>query len=450
MTKTSDKRQRITFRKILAMMCVFALVLQFGNVNAYAAGIDGSNGTMNITSDNSYIYISYEGKWNNYIGEQIQVATDNGVNLGALSAIGINQENDGDSGSITIRDAWNSEISGAEGSVSNSGKQQHYGYEKMKWNIRVPVSTYSDYTFSKLNLSWGGKTVSLSVSSGVTTEATTEITEEKTTGEASSETVTEQEKTTEVSTEAVTTETATEEITTETESSEATTEQEKTTEVSTEEVTTETTTEDKKEDIVVSGGMQIDGLYDDWKDIPKTEITYTSNNAKCNHYGQMCTDGDRLYAHFQANELYGSYMQIHIWNLTINGQTFALQILPANSDGSIAWGTNYQSKGNHTNLKVYIGYYNECDSQVIYTVYDENHASDTPGDEVEFSISMKRLSEITGIPQDQMGTITLSNPNLGGQGVTIAGSSTGPVAGVVAAFFLAAAYFKKKKGMKLQ
>ena len=196
--------------------------------------------------------------------------------------------------------------------------------------------------------------------------------------------------------------------------------------------------------------MQIDGLYDDWKDIPKTEITYTSNNAKCNHYGQMCTDGDRLYAHFQANELYGSYMQIHIWNLTINGQTFALQILPANSDGSIAWGTNYQSKGNHTNLKVYIGYYNECDSQVIYTVYDENHASDTPGDEVEFSISMKRLSEITGIPQDQMGTITLSNPNLGGQGVTIAGSSTGPVAGVVAAFFLAAAYFKKKKGMKLQ
>lgn len=449
MTKTSDKRQRITFRRILAMMCVFALVLQFGNVNAYAAEIDGSNGTMNITSDSSYIYISYEGKWNNYIGEQIQVAADNGTNLGVLSGIVINQSNDGDSGSITVRNAWGGEISGAGGSVSNSDKQEYYGYKNMKWNIQVPVSTYSDYTFSGLNLTWGGKTVSLPVSSGETTE---EVTEEKTTEVASSEATTEQEKTTEVSTEEVTTETTTEvteETTTETESSEVTTEQEKTTEVSTEEATTETT-EDKKEDIVVSGGMQIDGLYDDWKDIPKTEITYSSNNAKCNHYGQMCTDGDRLYAHFQANELYGSYMQIQIWNLTINGQTFALQILPANSDGSIAWGTNFQSKGNHTNLKVYIGYYNECDSQVVYTVYDENHASDTPGDEVEFSISMKRLSEITGIPQDQMGTITLSNPNLGGQGVTIAGSSTGPVAGVVAAFFLAAAYFKKKKGMKLQ
>lgn len=432
MTKTSDKRQRITFRKIMALMCVFALVLQFGNGNAYAAGIDGNNGTMNITSDSSYIYISYEGKWNNYIGEQIQVATDNGTDLGALSGIVINQGNDGDGGSITVRNAWGGEISGAEGNVSNSGKQQYYGYENMKWSIQVPVSAYSDYTFSGLKLTWGGKSVSLPVASGTTTE----VTEDKTTQETSSEETTEQEKTTEVTTE--------EQTTTEESSSE------ETTEVSTEETTTEENDTDKKEDIIVSGGLQIDGLYDDWKDIPKTEITYTSNNAKCNHYGQLFTDGERLYAHFQANELYESYMQIQIWNLTINGQTFALQILPANSDGSIAWGTNYQSKGNHTNLKVYIGYYNECDSEVVYTVYDEKHAADTPGDEIEFSLSMKRLSEITGIPQDQMGTITISNPNLGGQGVTIAGSSTGPVAGVVAAFFLAAAYFKKKKGMKLQ
>ena len=445
MKKTSDKRRHNILRQLTAIICVFALVLQFGNVHAYAAGINGSNGTMNISADGSYIYISYEGTWNNYIGEQIQVSADNGTNLGSLSGITINQSNDGDGGSITVRNAWNSAISGASGSVSNSDKQEYYGYKNMKWSIQVPVSAYADYTFSGLNLTWGGKTVNVAVSSG----ATTETTEEQTTENASSESTTEQETSTEVSTEEVTTE-VTEEITTEAPSTE------ETTEGITEETTTEeTTTEDKEkedtsEDIVVSGGLQIDGMYDDWKNIPKTEITYTSNNGKCNHYGQLYTDGERLYGHFQANELYGSYMQIQTWNLTINGKTIPMSILPANSDGSIAWGTNYQSKGNHTNLKVYIGYYNECDSQVIYTVYDENHASDTPGDEVEFSISMKRLSEITGIPQDQMGTITLSNPNLGGQGVTIAGSSTGPVAGVVAAFFLAAAYFKKKKGMKLQ
>lgn len=442
MRKTSDKRQHNILRQMIAIVCVFALVLQFGNVNAYAAGIDGSNGTMNISADGSYIYISYEGKWNNYIGEQIQVSADNGTNLGSLSGITINQSNDGDGGSITVRNAWSGAISGASGSVSNSGKQEYYGYKNMKWSIQVPVSAYADYTFSGLNLTWGGKTVSVAVSSG----ATTEVTEEETTENVTSESTTEQETSTEVSTEEATTE-VTEETTTEMPATEETTET--TEENTTEEATTEDK-EDTSEDIVVSGGLQIDGMYDDWKDIPKTEITYTSNNAKCNHYGQLYTDGERLYGHFQANELYGSYMQVQTWNLTINGKTIPMSILPANSDGSVDWSTNCQSKGNHTNMRVYLYYYNECDSQVVYTVYDENHASDTPGDEVEFSISMKRLSEITGIPQDQMGTITISNPNLGGQGVTIAGSSTGPVAGVVAAFFLAAAYFKKKKGMKLQ
>ena len=419
-TIAEQSRQNIILRKLLAFVCVFAMVFQFANVTAFAAGIEGSNGTMNISSDSSYIYISYSGKWSNYIGEQISVSADNGTNLGSLSGITINQSNDGDDGSITVRNAWNSAISGASGSVSNSGKKEHYGYEKMKWSVQVPVSAYADYSFNGLNLSWGGKTVSLSVSSGTTEEQTTEVasTEDATT-----------EETTEITTEVTTEEAGTEQTT---------------------EDSTEDKKEDDKEDIVVTGGVQIDGMYDDWKDIPKTEITYSSNNKKCNHYGQLFTDGDTLYGHFQANELYQSYMQIQIWNLTINGRTFALQILPANSDGSIAWGTNYQSKGSHTNLKVYIGYYNECDSRVVYTVYDETHATNTPGDEVEFALSMKRLSEITGIPQDQMGTITISNPNLGGQGVTVAGSSTGPVAGVVAAFFLVAAYFKRKKDLGVQ
>lgn len=160
-TIAEQSRQNIILRKLLALVCVFAMVFQFANVTAFAAGIEGSNGTMNISSDSSYIYISYSGKWSNYIGEQISVSADNGTNLGSLSGITINQSNDGDDGSITVRNAWNSAISGASGSVSNSGKKEHYGYEKMKWSIQVPVSAYADYSFNGLNLSWGGKTVSL-------------------------------------------------------------------------------------------------------------------------------------------------------------------------------------------------------------------------------------------------------------------------------------------------
>ena len=203
--------------------------------------------------------------------------------------------------------------------------------------------------------------------------------------------------------------------------------------------------------IHVGGNIQIDGYYDDWEGRPKTEITYSSNNKQCNHYGQLALDGDTLYGHFKMNELYTSGMQLQIWYLTINGKTFAMQIQPE-KNGNIDWSTQVpRSEGIHTNLKAFIGYgnNNECDSKVAYTVYDAEHKDNTPGDEVEFSLSLKRLAELTGIPADEMGTITIQNPNIGGQGVSIAGSSTGPVVGVLIALLLAAGYVaKKRKGKR--
>ena len=86
-TIAEQSRQNIILRKLFAFVCVFAMVFQFANVTAFAAGIEGSNGTMNISSDSSYIYISYSGKWSDYIGEQISVSADNGTNLGSLSGI---------------------------------------------------------------------------------------------------------------------------------------------------------------------------------------------------------------------------------------------------------------------------------------------------------------------------------------------------------------------------
>lgn len=427
-------RKKKIGKRIVALLCVFALSVQLWGMESFAASLEGSKGTMNISSDSSNIYISYEGEWSNYIGESIQLSADSGVALGALSAITLNSSNDGDGGSVRVCNAWSSEISGASGSVTNSGKKEHYGYETMKWNISVPVSTYADYDFSKMTFTWGGKSTTLTVKENTaepTTESTTEVTTETTT-EATTEVTTQEGSTTE------TTEQGSTETTTET-----------TTEVGTTEASTEATTEESSGDIIVSGNVAIDGMYDDWKDIPKTDISYDSNNAECVHIGQMYTDGTNIYAHFQTNALYTSGMQYHLWYLTINGQEFPLLIYPG-KNGNIDWGTpSPTGEGSHTNLQVFIGYgsNNECGSSVVYTVYDENHAPDTPGDDIEFSFSLERLSELTGIEVEQMGTISLRNPNLGGASVTIAGSSTGPVAGVIAAVILAAAYFKKKKGM---
>lgn len=415
----------------MAVLCIFVLLLQIGGIQVEAASLEGKKGTLSVSADSSYLYFRYEGEWSDYLSSQIQVATDGSESLGALSAISLNQNNDEESSSLTVRNAWNSAIEGAEGSVTNTGENKEHGYKSMKWSMQVPIRAYEEYSFHNMTFSWGGKSVTLAVENGAlqsTEDKSIEMTTEENSGE----------NTTEATTENVT------ETTTEEGNSESTTE------AATKESTDKAATKKMKENIVMSGGIQVDGMYDDWDNIPKTEIGYGSNNEDCIHYGQMHTDGQRIYAHFQTSELYTSQMPIQLWYLTINGQQFALQIRPENN-GSIDWGTQMPtSEGTHTNLKVFIGYgsNNECDSQAVYTIYDADHTTNTPGDDIEFSFSLERLSEITGIPVDQMGTISLSNPNLGDKSVTVAGSSTGPFVGVMAAFLLVVACYKKKKGMK--
>jgi uncharacterized protein (TIGR04145 family) len=319
----------------------------------------------------------------------------------------------------------------------------------MKWSIQVPISAYKDYTFDSMTFTWNGQSVTLPVKNG-------ESTTENVTTEQESTTEKPESNTTEVTGNGDGT---TESATTEQESNQGKPENDTTendggaTEDTTSPDITESSTEDNTTEdvedggsIVVSGGIQIDGMYDDWSNVPKTELSYGGNNGANIHYGQLYTDGEYLYAHFQTNDLYGSQMPIQSWSLVINGQTFALSILPV-KNGAIDWSQPMYPnvEGHQTNLQVFIGYYNACESNVVYTIYDANHASDTPGDEIEFSFSMKQLAEITGIEEDQMGTITIYNSNLGPLGVTIAGSSTGPVASAVAAFMLAGCYVIRKR-----
>lgn len=443
-------------RRLLALICVCALVIHFAGISVQAATIEGDSGKLKISSDASYLYISYSGDWSGYLGDKISVSADGAGDLGALSQIVLGQSNDGDGGSLTVLNSWYSAISGASGTVSNSDKKEYYGYEAMKWSIQVPISAYKDYTFSSMTFTWNGQSVTLPVKNGESTtenvtteqESTTEKPENNTTevtgnGDGTTESATTEQESNSGKPESNTTEPpgngggATED-----------TVSPDITESSTETSTEDNTTEDVEDggNIVVSGGIQIDGMYDDWSNVPKTELSYGGNNGQNIHYGQLYTDGEYLYAHFQTNDLYGSQMPIQSWSLVINGQTFALSILPVR-DGAIDWSQPMYPnvEGHQTNLQVFIGYYNACESNVVYTIYDANHGVDTPGDEIEFSFSMKQLAEITGIEEDQMGTITIYNSNLGSQGVTIAGSSTGPVASAVAAFMLAGCYVIRKR-----
>lgn len=205
---------------------------------------------------------------------------------------------------------------------------------------------------------------------------------------------------------------------------------------------------------VGSDGIEIDGYYDDWEGFPDTDITYYSNNTLCINKGNIYSDGDYLYVHASMNDMYTSQMSIHSFVLKVNDKQTAIPILGVNEDGSINWSAPIyggMTEGTHTDLAVFLGYYTSCDSAVAFTVYDEKHAVDTKGDEIEFRISMKDITEYFGIEADSIDTIAIHNPNIGGESIIYAGSSTAPIAGATAAILFVAGvvgvrqYKKKRK-----
>lgn len=203
-----------------------------------------------------------------------------------------------------------------------------------------------------------------------------------------------------------------------------------------------------------ASGIAIDGNYQDWSQYPSIGIGYGSTNGTTVHTGQITTDGIRLYAHFRMADNYGARMQFQIWNLQINGRTYAIQILPTNADGSVNWSGYPETAGTYTNFLVAANYAqtNNLDGQVAFTIHDDSHAE---GDDIEFSIDLKKLAQACGLNESEMGTIAISNPNLGPQTASVAGTSTGPVLSVILGVVIAggAAWAvvqsaKKKKGQK--
>jgi uncharacterized protein (TIGR04145 family) len=106
------------------------------------------------------------------------------------------------------------------------------------------------------------------------------------------------------------------------------------------------------------------------------------------------------------------------------------------------------SEGIYKDFGVFAGYYTDIDGKVAFTVYDSEHSHNTKGDEIEFSVSLSKLFDYLGIDSDSSATITVINPNIGSQGVTITGTPTAPWVGAAIALGIAAGaviYFKRKK-----
>lgn len=438
------KNRRTKIKRLTGIITAVCMVIIFSGISIFGSQAqtlsDGNGGSIEVTTDGEYIYLEYNGSWTNYIQQTFDVSVNGQTAPGALSKLVINTGNNGDGSSFNVLNAWYQAIDGAAGYTTNAGASSSgWGYADMSWSAKVPVSTYGT-DVRNITIGWNGNTAGLDIADGSSSsEATTEAGSETTT-EAESESTTEA---TENSTEETTTEAATEDTTVTTEqASESTTEQTttegSTTEQTTEKATTETGTTEEITGPVTSG-LVIDGYYGEWSQYPSADITYNSNNGYSVHKGQLAVENGRLYVHFSMNDLYTSQMQFHLWNITVDGKSCVLNVLPVNSDGSINWGgqTNGFGAGVYRNFGVFAGYYNDVDGDVAFTVYDAAHTEMGKGDEIEFSISLDKLADYLGIKLDQGATITVSNPNIGTEGVTITGTPTGPWAGAAIALLMA-------------
>lgn len=438
------KNIRTKIKRLTGIITAVCMVIIFSGISIFGSQAqtlsDGNGGSIEVTTDGEYIYLEYNGSWTNYIQQTFDVSVNGQTAPGALSKLVINTGNNGDGSSFNVLNAWYQAIDGAAGYTTNTGASSSgWGYADMSWSAKVPVSTYGT-DVRNITIGWNGNTAGLDIADGSSSsEATTEAGSETTT-EAESESTTEA---TENSTEETTTEDATEDTTVTTEqASESTTEQTttegSTTEQTTEKATTETGTTEEITGPVTSG-LVIDGYYGEWSQYPSADITYNSNNGYSVHKGQLAVENGRLYVHFSMNDLYTSQMQFHLWNITVDGKSCVLNVLPVNSDGSINWGgqTNGFGAGVYRNFGVFAGYYNDVDGDAAFTVYDAAHTEMGKGDEIEFSISLDKLADYLGIKLDQGATITVSNPNIGTEGVTITGTPTGPWAGAAIALLMA-------------
>ncbi len=438
------KNRRTKIKRLTGIITAVCMVIIFSGISIFGSQAqtlsDGNGGSIEVTTDGEYIYLEYNGSWTNYIQQTFDVSVNGQTAPGALSKLVINTGNNGDGSSFNVLNAWYQAIDGAAGYTTNAGASSSgWGYADMTWSAKVPVSTYGT-DVRNITIGWNGNTAEFDIADGSSSsEATTEAGSETTT-ESESESTTEA---AENSTEETTTEDATEDTTVTTEqASESTTEQ-TTTEVSTTEQTTEKATIETgtTEEITgpVTSGLVIDGYYGEWSQYPSADITYNSNNGYSVHKGQLAVENGRLYVHFSMNDLYTSQMQFHLWNITVDGKSCVLNVLPVNSDGSINWGgqTNGFGAGVYRNFGVFAGYYNDVDGDVAFTVYDAAHTETGKGDEIEFSISLDKLADYLGIKLDQGATITVSNPNIGTEGVTITGTPTGPWAGAAIALLMA-------------
>ena len=204
----------------------------------------------------------------------------------------------------------------------------------------------------------------------------------------------------------------------------------------------------------VTSDIRIDGVYGDWSAVPETQITYSAWNGTGIHVAQLYTDGEYLYGHVKMCDLMNIPFPFDAFRLKVNGIDQEFHVCLDNNYFSNAAPTEPGSYGSNMSIGIRGDRTNwspaMMSGSVAFTVYDQPYIHDegTRAPEIEFKISLADLAAAYGISPEEIGTITLSNHTLGGTGVSVAGTSSGPIVGVILAASLAVfgyfTFYKRK------
>ena len=118
--KQTNHKKVSAFAYLLSF--IFVVSMSLGTL-VYGADntIQTEKGTLTASADDTYLYLTYEGPWDYNIQERIGISVNGTAVSGQYGDIILNTGNTSESQSLQVRDSWWSPISGASGTVQNSG-----------------------------------------------------------------------------------------------------------------------------------------------------------------------------------------------------------------------------------------------------------------------------------------------------------------------------------------
>lgn len=220
-------------------------------------------------------------------------------------------------------------------------------------------------------------------------------------------------------------------------------------------------------------GITIDGNFGDWTNYPHTLIQYSTNGAYGDDAdGALYVNNNTLYGHVKT---YKYATEVNPYNpITIrfnkdDNQTISFYFVSVDGNGNVTWSPAPDTSGN--SVKYYLvdvsGWHGastltelEADTygnKILGEAYIRmGKGSDT---EIEYQIDLEKLAAYISdssahnykISATDMKTIQAQYINIGTQWIEIAGTSSGPVAGVVLSMSVAACVLgyrkRKEKGI---